>query len=114
MADFLNVPVNVLYLPNPKAREVYYKGELWIELDQSPEEQLWNLLHGLAHIVLHVGDHRWFLKHGYWWTVRKQENQSERFTAYWVAPTVDDIFRLPPEKRAFRMSLDRIYRLRAA
>lgn len=76
------------------------------ELD--PRDRLWYAAHGLAHFLMHCGDQDWMLEAGYDVVVAKQEEQANRFAALSIAPTLNDLDRLPLDRRAYRVQLESI------
>ena len=67
----------------------------------------WYLAHALGHMALHCGSQALIAAWGIGWE-QKQESQADRFAAFSLAPSLKDLFRLPPEKRAYRIQLERI------
>lgn len=114
LADYLRVRVFITPM-DPDFREFYLPGRgiAIINANMTYPERRWYLAHALGHAVLHVGDHSFLLAHcpG---VVPKQESQSERFAAFYLAPTLTDIFKLPPDKRLYRVWLEGVCGVRAA
>lgn len=73
----------------------------------------WYLAHALGHVALHCGSQPIVARWGIGWE-QKQESDADRFTAIYLAPTLADLFKLPADKRAFRVRLEAICGLRAA
>lgn len=87
---------------------------LAINRDLGPRDRLWYAAHGLAHFLMHCGDQDWLIEAGYDVVVAKQEEQANRFAAFSIAPTLRELWKLPPERRAYRVRLEQICGLRAA
>lgn len=73
----------------------------------------WYWAHSLGHAALHCGDHA-FLSVNCIGVVAKQEEQANRFAAFFLAPTLAQIGNLPADKRAYRVWLEGVCGARAA